>query len=219
MNNPGIDTPSHTDRSTATASQVKSREGADGGVAASATRARILEAAARIVSDMGAARLRLDLVAGRAGMSKGGLLYHFASKESLLTALMADYVQRVEQRVAEARKAIGDGNDGAGLKASIMGLLGDGGQARSSGAAVLIALANPELMKPIRERIASDTRQLVSSHAHFARAAIVALAMDGLTLREALGLSAFSREQRKALVDQLIRLADEAYRNAAACGE
>lgn len=142
--------------------------------------------------DMGVARLRLDLIADGAGVSKGGLLYHFTSKESLLTALMADYVQRIEQRVAEATEAIGNSNDGGGLRARIVALLGDNSLARWSGAALLVALANPALLKPIRERIASDTRQLLTSNAHLARAAIVALAIDGLTVREGLDISSSS---------------------------
>src|SRR5262245_16643152 len=40
-------------------------------------RDRIVEAAERVVTDIGAARLTLDGVAQAAGVSKGGLLYHF----------------------------------------------------------------------------------------------------------------------------------------------
>src|SRR5690242_2095382 len=43
-------------------------------------RDRILEAAERVVAEIGAARLTLDVVAQAAGVSKGGLLYHFPSK-------------------------------------------------------------------------------------------------------------------------------------------
>lgn len=49
----------------------------------------LLEAAVRVASRDGAARLTLDAVAQEAGVSKGGLLYHFASKEALLSGLLS----------------------------------------------------------------------------------------------------------------------------------
>ena len=50
--------------------------------AVSPARDRILEAAERVVAEVGAARLTLDVVAQAAGVSKGGLLYHFPSKRA-----------------------------------------------------------------------------------------------------------------------------------------
>ncbi|HEY0940016.1 MAG TPA: TetR/AcrR family transcriptional regulator [Steroidobacter sp.] len=177
---------------------------------ASSTRARLLEAAVKIVRETGGTRLRLDEVAHRAGVSKGGLLYHFPSKQSLLSTLVADYVQCMELRIAAASEAIDDSDDARALKARIVGLLGDNGLARWPGAALLVALANPPLMESIRGHIVSDARHLIASDAHCARAAVVALALDGVMLREALDVPGFSGEQHQALVDQLMKLADEA---------
>src|SRR5687767_14471935 len=50
--------------------------------AVSPARERILEAAERVVGDVGAARMTLEGVAQAAGVSKGGLLYHFPTKEA-----------------------------------------------------------------------------------------------------------------------------------------
>ena len=46
-----------------------------------ATRDTILSAAANLVLRKGASRMTLEAVAREAGVSKGGLLYHFPSKE------------------------------------------------------------------------------------------------------------------------------------------
>ncbi|TNU73100.1 TetR family transcriptional regulator [Miniimonas arenae] len=51
------------------------------------TRARLLEAAAAAIGEKGP-EVSLDLVARRAGVSKGGLLHHFPSRDALLEALM-----------------------------------------------------------------------------------------------------------------------------------
>lgn len=60
------------------------------------TRARLLDAAERVLLARGQSNFTLDAVAAEAGVSKGGLLYHFASKEALLVGL----VRRVADRSA-----------------------------------------------------------------------------------------------------------------------
>ena len=44
-------------------------------------RIQLLEAAAAIVNEQGSEYLTLDAVAHKAGVSKGGLLYHFKNKQ------------------------------------------------------------------------------------------------------------------------------------------
>lgn len=53
------------------------------------TRTRVLDAAEAIVQARGVPALTLDAAARAAGVSKGGLLYHFGSKEALVEGLMA----------------------------------------------------------------------------------------------------------------------------------
>jgi hypothetical protein len=45
----------------------------------------------------------------------------------------------------------------------------------------------------------------------FARAAIVTLAIDGLMFGEVWRLTPFSAEQREQIIDELLKLADEAF--------
>lgn len=52
-------------------------------------RTRILDAAESIVQAKGVPALTLEAAARAAGISKGGLLYHFASKEAMLSGLVA----------------------------------------------------------------------------------------------------------------------------------
>jgi AcrR family transcriptional regulator len=52
------------------------------------TNLRLLEAASTIIAERGVDALTLDAVAQAAGVSKGGLLHHFASKEALIARLI-----------------------------------------------------------------------------------------------------------------------------------
>ncbi len=52
------------------------------------TRRRILEATTTIILQQGFTQLTLEEVAKQANVSKGGLLYHFASKEALLMGVI-----------------------------------------------------------------------------------------------------------------------------------
>ena len=55
-------------------------------------REKILAAAAAVARETGPGSVSLEAVAGRAGVSKGGLLYHFPSKARLMQALVEHYL-------------------------------------------------------------------------------------------------------------------------------
>lgn len=55
------------------------------------TRRQLLDAAGRLIGERGLGA-SLEDIAGAAGVSKGGLKYHFASKDELLQALATDHV-------------------------------------------------------------------------------------------------------------------------------
>lgn len=57
-----------------------------------ATRARLLEAAARVYAARGFAGATLDDVAEEAGLTKGAVYGHFGSKDNLLVALMEEWL-------------------------------------------------------------------------------------------------------------------------------
>ncbi len=70
------------------------------------TRSRILEAAFRIFAERGYSGATLDDVAADAGMTKGAVYWHFASKDDLCMALIEDRFQREGLRFpAEVRSA------------------------------------------------------------------------------------------------------------------
>jgi TetR/AcrR family acrAB operon transcriptional repressor len=75
------------------------------------TRARIVEAAARVFARRGFGQATVQDIAGEAEISMGALYHHFASKEELFRAIMEDHVRRElmeyePQPAASAREAI-----------------------------------------------------------------------------------------------------------------
>jgi len=64
---------------------------------ASPARDRVLDAFEELLNEQGERAATLDAVARAAGVSKGGLLYHFPSKDALVDGLVA----RLDERLAE----------------------------------------------------------------------------------------------------------------------
>jgi AcrR family transcriptional regulator len=69
------------------------------------TRDRILDAFAQVLGENGERAATLDAVAAAAGVSKGGLLYHFGSKEALIDGVLERLATLVERDVAAIRSS------------------------------------------------------------------------------------------------------------------
>lgn len=65
------------------------------------TRSALLQAAGQLVRERGISAT-LDDVARRAGVSKGGLLYHFGSKQELLLAMAHEWLEHFRTAVLDA---------------------------------------------------------------------------------------------------------------------
>ncbi|MGE3309145.1 MAG: TetR/AcrR family transcriptional regulator [Limisphaerales bacterium] len=175
-------------------------------------RGEILQAAEWVVCQQGAGHLTLDAVAERAGVSKGGLLYHFPTKESLLKELLSSLLERFDAD----REVAGRSQDCAGQKASDLKAFVKAGfqetpDRRQVCAALVAAGANdPRLLAPVREWHASHFRELSEGKRHPLRVLLLMLAVDGLWFNELLNTSAFSPEMKEALRGELFRFAESA---------
>ncbi|MCJ2089266.1 TetR/AcrR family transcriptional regulator [Methylobacterium sp. E-005] len=69
----------------------------------------ILEAAAAVLLKGGARALTIDAVAAKAGLSKGGVLHHYASKDALIAALVARELTRLREEIAACEAAVPPG--------------------------------------------------------------------------------------------------------------
>jgi AcrR family transcriptional regulator len=167
-----------------------------------------LDAAEAVVVEEGAGRLTLDAVAARAGVSKGGLLYNFSTKEALLEAMIGRLCQRFEEAHALTQARLSEGS-AAPLKAYLSVSLDREPGWDHVASALLAAIANNiDLLEPMREHYRRWLPQLAVRSA-FPRDAAVWLAAEGLWLLELLGLSPLNQKQRRQVTDYLNALADE----------
>ncbi|SEA90707.1 TetR/AcrR family transcriptional regulator [Leifsonia sp. 21MFCrub1.1] len=87
--------------------------GASGGGVAStgapaapvSARDRVLDAFEELLAEQSERAATLDAVAARAGVSKGGLLYHFASKEALAAGVLDRFAALIDDDLAAMRAA------------------------------------------------------------------------------------------------------------------
>ncbi|MEX2275742.1 MAG: TetR/AcrR family transcriptional regulator [Actinomycetota bacterium] len=166
------------------------------------SRDKILTAACEVVRRDGTASMTLEAVAVEAGVSKGGLLYHFPSKDALQRAM----VDRLVQDYAEAERAhVESDPDPVGRSARSYVRAGtDTLHSADVWLALVAALGEgPTLLEPWREYCAGWARADRTEGVDPVSAAIARLAADGLWFADVLGLEAVDPELRR---DILLRL-------------
>jgi AcrR family transcriptional regulator len=169
------------------------------------SREAMLDAAEAVVVGHGAVRLTLDAVARQAKVSKGGVMYHFPSKEALLQAL----VTRAIERSHAARQKLQPASPAPGqvLRAYVRASVGDPlGNDRVSAALLSVVASDPKLMAPVREFFRKRL-PAIGKDVPFERAALIHLATEGLWLMDLFKLSPFTRAQRATIVRRLSALA------------
>jgi AcrR family transcriptional regulator len=159
------------------------------------TRDRLLDAAAVVVRRDGAQALTLDAVAAQAGVSKGGLLYHFRSKRELVEAMIGRWLAQFQREIDDADPHFVRGwvkaSDPAGEELGMLAAL----------------VADPELLGTVRRQYAIWQDRVEREGSDPVDATVARLAADGLWLAELLGLGPPTGELRARVVARLLELA------------
>jgi len=165
------------------------------GVNPSNARNRLLTAASRVIQRDGILALTLEAVAKEAGVSKGGLLYHFPSKDALVRGLLEYYLEQFEEALKVSLEPFPQAYVRLGLY--------DGSQGLTLGLITAIAL-NPTLLQPVRAAYSRWQQGLNTPGATIAR-----LATDGLWLAELFGLGVPDKALKEQVLQRLLKLAKE----------
>ncbi len=167
----------------------------------------MLDAAEAVVVKEGAGRLTLDAVARRAGVSKGGVMYNFPTKDALLEAMIGRIVEHNASALNAVSKQLPD-MPGRALKAYVKNSLrAPDTDDRVSGALLAAVTNNPKLMSHVAGYFRSRFRALAAD-VPFERAAIVHLATEGLWLLELMHASPLTKSQRTRVARALTRVAE-----------
>jgi len=142
----------------------------------------LLRAASTVVAERGYSALTLDAVAAAARVSKGGLLYHFPSKEALVAALLEELLTGfdTDQTAAHTADPIPPGAwTRAYMKASAAPPQDESAQLAS---VALLAAAgyDPSLLAPLQKRYRNWVERLDDDGLPGVDAHVVRLAADGL---------------------------------------
>jgi len=178
-----------------------------------ATRNRLLQATSYIIQAQGVERLTLDAVAKEAQVSKGGLLYHFSSKESLVVGviqyLMDDFDAAIDRELAQDNAL---DSPGKWLRAYVKATFNYKTLSMSLISSLLSAVTtNPEeLLKPVQSRFDCWQQKIEVNGLDPLRANLVRLAADGLGTNEMFGLSVVDDVIRQQLLEMLLEIIQEA---------
>jgi AcrR family transcriptional regulator len=174
------------------------------------TRERVLQAAEDVVLRDGVACLTLEKAAARAGLSKGGVLYHFRTKDALVAAMVDRLADRFDEGLRAhrgLRPAAGDFARAYVEECFAEPVTADELRVERVGAAVLAAIASqPELLEPLRAAFAGWQREIERDSADPVTATIARFAADGMWLCELFGIDALTPAMRDAVRAAVLRM-------------
>lgn len=169
------------------------------------SKTRLLDAAATIVAREGAAHLTIDRVALEAGLSKGGVLYHYPSKRALLEGMLQKLMLEMEVRTEKFRQSGTCSELGAWIQAEQQ-------QTGTEQATPLALLANaaedPTLLDPARLMISDVFAKVATESDDPDHARILLLAVEGIRFMTMLKLLPFDPAVQQRLHARMLTLAE-----------
>ena len=172
------------------------------------TRELIFEAASRILCEDGWVSLTLTAVAAAAGLSKGGLLYHFPNKVALIEALFEYHNDKFERRLAELTVAEG-GEKGAWLRAyakASVEQIADPDTARLYNSLFAAEERYATAHALMRQKYVNWQEKVEQSGLDSAKATLVRLAVDGLWFTEMHQYAPLTPERRTEILEMIVLL-------------
>lgn len=171
------------------------------------TRDKIIDAAMAVVREQGVAKLTLDEAAKGAGLSKGGVLYHFNTKDDLIRGMVERLINQCDalQRTFYDQEPEGPYR---WVRALVQTTFDPNGPAsdKVSGALLASVAVNPELVAPIQAKY-DEWMELVNSDSpNPMLAGLICMAMDGYSFERIMGLDLCDEEQQTKMKQFILDL-------------
>lgn len=167
----------------------------------------ILDAADAVLLRKGARALTIDAVAAEAGLSKGGVLHHFASKDALVAALVARKLSSLREGIAacEGAQAEGATTLSRALVSHFSRTFQDDDEI--SRALLLASIENPAALADYSRFVAERLDRLAKAEGGFGAGSVTFFAILGIAMGRALGFHDFAPEEFPAVCSALDRIA------------
>lgn len=161
---------------------------------------RVLDAAEAVILESGGRNFTLDAVADRAGISKGGLVYTFATKDQLIFATLEREVLRFQEAVR--RRLDNERTGPVELALAYIDEVLDEDDATTQTAAFLVtALVHaPTMLEPVRRHYRALLDGLRTEHGEIAEVRQALLAVEGIFLLRGLGFVEVVPDEHKAVL-------------------
>lgn len=170
------------------------------------TRESIISAAGKVVLEHGASRMTLEAVAKEAGVSKGGLLYHFPSKDALIESMIEHMVQGLTERIRNEYEQDDYGtNQGRWLRALTRANFQSEDLELSAGLTAAVLL-KPELLEVNRRAYENRQSLIEQDGVDVVLANIIRLVGDGIWFSELLGFAPPQEPLKKQIMQRLLDL-------------
>lgn len=170
-------------------------------------RERLLDSAESVLAEHGSQGLTLAAVAAHAGVSKGGLLYHFANKDALITAMIERLIAGFDELIESFRLERPGWYTRAYVEATFAVLTTqDAEAARRRWAAVCAAATDPVLKKPFAAAQRRWLHEGLDEEPDPDLAQLVRLSADGLWEAAELDPSLLGPDRLSALRERLLAL-------------
>jgi AcrR family transcriptional regulator len=169
------------------------------------TRREVIEAAARALIAHGPG-VSLDAVAKEAGVSKGGLLHHFRTKQALIVGLIDAWFDHYDATVESLLEP--EDTPGRWTRAHIRATFEPAGL-WSHPSVVTALLGVPEVQQCLDVAAARWRQQTDSDGLHPQRADLISRALDGVTLADLLWRGQEPEEERLQTRDLLLKLTEQ----------
>ena len=169
-----------------------------------ATKRRIVDAAERVVLRDGVGHLTLEAAATEAGLSKGGVLYHYPTRDALVAAMVTRIIEQFEEDIDAFLPEPGSpeaNRPGAYARAYVHATLEPAapGQERLGAALLAAAAAEPELLVPLQKAADGWQARLEGDGLDIALVTVLRMACDGLWMCDLFGLASPRGDLRAAV--------------------
>ena len=171
------------------------------------TREKLIQAAAQLVISKGITRVTLEQVALEAGVSKGGLLHHFPTKQALLNGLIEQVGQVFKARLEKYMALETSLQPGRLARAYIRASFEyEADELQLTNAIAKVVSEFPELLQELQMDFAQLDQEMQQDGLPAARALVIRLACDGLWFSELIGVSSLQESLRSQMLEELLAM-------------